>query len=88
MVFALLQISLAGPCLSTYVLGTPGVDWSIEELVVVKFKLYSLFRYGMKGPKALRFGFHNVGTRRPDPDWVQFNREDNVNITDNNGNLY
>jgi len=54
----LLGLCLLCPCLGVYVPGTPGADWTGPELVVVKAKLYSIFRYG-KGPKALRLGFHD-----------------------------
>jgi hypothetical protein len=57
--FPLLLISLVGSCLGVYVPGTPGADWTIEELVVVKAKLFSTFRYGESGPQALRLGFHD-----------------------------
>ena len=105
MIVILLSL-LLGPCLGgRYVPGTPGAPWTTEEMVMVKAKLYNIFRGNAEmGPQALRLGFHdclrykdgtggcdgclnwhNVGTRRPMPQWASCEWEQNVNMTDNNG---
>ena len=56
----LLLLALAS---GSYVPGKPGTDWSLQELVIVKAKLYRLFEFDFTGheiaPKAVRLGFHD-----------------------------
>ena len=50
-----------------YVPGTPGAPWSQEELLIVKSKLYALFKQQYNAfqsspgaaPNILRLGFHD-----------------------------
>ena len=54
---------LVASCLLTgvfgvYTPGTPGGPWSKDELLVVKAKLYRLYRLSL-APKAVRLGFHD-----------------------------
>merc|ERR1719239_445967 len=44
--------------LGVYTPGTPGGPWSKDELLVVKAKLYRLYRLRL-APKAVRLGFHD-----------------------------
>ena len=45
---------------SPYVPGEPGAAWTMEELLIVKAKLYAVFNHwGVLPPKFLRLGFHD-----------------------------
>ena len=46
-------------CNGAYVPGTPGGEWTKEELMIVKAKLYKQFQLRPLAPKAVRLGFHD-----------------------------
>ena len=65
--FIFIIITLSFIHAEPYVPGTPGAPWSQEELLIVKSKLYALFKQQYNAfqsspgaaPNILRLGFHD-----------------------------